>query len=696
MIEGLSPTNPEDTNDLLNIYYLSLTAMSPSESPLAVEPAQDIAEDDPAGGVEGKTVEAHIDEISQISADSICAIEGNTALDFSSKTRPRTKAIKTQYGRFSHPGVVSASGLSAGGGDGSGGDGKNRKDEEIDIDELIRKTEETSKMPLGEDEESSAPDKEVRTSAEETPIPKSNAEKRHSNRPSAVDAEKVLNKEKAEYAEKVLKNELEEYARQNGLKYIDIDKSTYAQALEDFKKIKWNPGRITTIKDLKDHLEKERRRLKFYLDTLELASQKHLARIVSVSECTPEFLELSLRTFEDDVDAANVQLVTRTQEKYMGGGSFERLVHMKSRVIETLCSPDLLEQMRIIMAQLLCSYRYNIESLRETYRSRSLTTESVMQLGGFKDKTDVFFTGSGPSRRLRRHVDFGCGDGEILVQLADDMVDVEKKELKNKENATNLSEQVKISAKVSRDMLENFHKQFQGDMYWIDYERNIRARILRAYFNHFFKEPQGDRDEIDFTRKMDKRTDEAVERKFNRAKFEEDLRQNIIGIDQSAPFVARLASKGIGAVKGDICVNPKKLKSSTGIDAGSVDVVYSTLTFDRAKSKNYLALNISRALNRDGIAILGLKGGFTMTNDGHGGIEDPINYGTPGDWDLESVSASEMLDKLIPKLVQCGLQPTSLAMHKSLVISSDCETDESKPNFGPQEYDLVMLVCKKV
>ena len=38
-----------------------------------------------------------------------------------------------------------------------------------------------------------------------------------------------------------------------------------------------------------------------------------------------------------------------------------------------------------------------------------------------------------------------------------------------------------------------------------------------------------------------------------------------------------------------------------------------------------------------------------MTNDGHGGKEDAINYGRPDDWDLESATASDMLNRLIPK-----------------------------------------------
>jgi hypothetical protein len=41
------------------------------------------------------------------------------------------------------------------------------------------------------------------------------------------------------------------------------------------------------------------------------------------------------------------------------------------------------------------------------------------------------------------------------------------------------------------------------------------------------------------------------------------------------------------------------------------------------------------------------------------------------------------------------LTPERIATHPSLVICTDCVTDPNQLGYGPQKYNLVMLVCRK-
>jgi hypothetical protein len=86
---------------------------------------------------------------------------------------------------------------------------------------------------------------------------------------------------------------------------------------------------------------------------------------------------------------------------------------------------------------------------------------------------------------------------------------------------------------------------------------------------------------------------------------------------------------------------------------------------------------------------------YNTENDGKPGLEVPIDYGTVGDWDLTSRNEVEYMQKLLPRLREVGLIPVRIGRHKCRVISNDCETDPEKENYGPQEYNLLVVVCKK-
>ena len=472
--------------------------------------------------------------------------------------------------------------------------------------------------------------------------------------------------------ESLLNDELEAYANEHNLQYAELDKKSYMPAHEEFTKFKWNPNRITAINDLNLLFRKVRRRLNYFMDKLEEARDKYDESVMPSGEALEDGMgigddamgddkmsfgmENAKLAFSADVNEAYAILARGIPKANLVDKELIQINNIRQHIIDTGFSPSCQNLLKAHINAFLAAYRYNMEALRETYRSRSLTAKSIAELLGFTNLRDLFYTGHDGVRRVRRHVDFGCGDGEILIQLAEIFEEATKSEIGNHAVASLMRE--------IYEMLANFPSDEGID--WVE-----KSTL------------------------MDEGRKKAVSEDFNPKSFERQRKKNFIGIDNGRHFMERLNNKGIGSRVGDICGAPKRLRRSLGINAKSVDVAYTTLTLDRASNKQNLIGNMRRSLRDDGFAIIGLKGDFTSMNDGQGSREDPIDYGSKDDWDLSSSSVSGQLDKLLPLLEKAGLEPVKLASHKSHVICTDCETDPDMPGYGPQEYNLVMLVCRK-
>ena len=258
-----------------------------------------------------------------------------------------------------------------------------------------------------------------------------------------------------------------------------------------------------------------------FVDLLEAAGDKYWDSISIAGSVDKPALQM----YVDEVTVA-FRVLDSIQIPFMAGGILGNLRGLKGRIMASGFDEELRKQVKLDIEELLATYRYNIEAHRETYRSRSLTTESVMHLGGFKNMTEVFYKDNGKERELRRHIDFGCGDGEILIQLQSDMVGVIKKEMI-----------YRVLAKLLKKMSEE--GELESDPDWDEIAKNL-----------------------------DEGTISAVERQYRKSQFAKVIKEHIIGIDQSSPFIARLISKGIGGRHADICMTPRKLTKTTKIGAG--------------------------------------------------------------------------------------------------------------------------------
>lgn len=280
--------------------------------------------------------------------------------------------------------------------------------------------------------------------------------------------------------------------------------------------------------------------------------------------------------------------------------------------------------------------RYPLEADKATYRSSGFSAGALMQLYGFNDRRNMYFREDGTQRRFGS---FGCGDGSDLIALARD-------------------------ASV---------QGFEGTMHSAVDEALVGA---------------------DITPNDVQRVKALISSKIGKAELQvgqtdTDLDVNFLGLDMAEGFVDRLRGKyRLTARKADICAPEFRDVCTPRLKEGSLDVVNSILTVDRAATEPLIA-NMAQALRSGGISFIATKSRISPVSDGQGGIIAPIVY----DGAVRTRDRVGTLGYLCELLEQNGLRPVRIARLPYKVICSDCKT--SGPGSGPQNYNLVGIVAVK-
>ncbi len=450
---------------------------------------------------------------------------------------------------------------------------------------------------------------------------------------------------------------LVQYAAKNDLEYIVP--VGYEEKLDDFLG-KWTPGRVRAIKELNDILEEDKRSIKYFQQNLRRARDQYKRQVNTArrsaqrNKIRENFKEKVANAFEENLGSLHYPRVVEDQ--------IRELLMMRGEIVRRRFDEVIEEVVRVLCEQLLGIYRYKLEADKETYRSRSFTATSFAQVTGHESVYEALYK---PSGELKTIVDFGCGDGETLFQLAQGCKSA-KREMKRQERRTREEE---IRPLIMEEVYEEFKMKNLGDFPWTTMDREVRTRVLQILSNEI-----------------------KIENKHQ----EEEIKPKFIGIDQASAFVTRLnEEKGLTGRDGDICSSRHEFVTETQIMPKSADIAITILTVDRAKSKKNLFANIAGSLVEGGLAVIAMHPEYDAKSDPSGEKDEFILYGDydEEDWDLSGQNITVFLDKLLPQLKKTGLKPVRLARHQCRVISVDCEIEGKRR--GPQSYNMVVVVCKK-
>jgi hypothetical protein len=293
--------------------------------------------------------------------------------------------------------------------------------------------------------------------------------------------------------------------------------------------------------------------------------------------------------------------------------------------------------------QRIAYLRYLLEADHDTYRSGRFTPAFVAEMLGFAEVEQLFFQEDGLRRTI---VDLGCGDGDMLMELAKGL----RRMVRGKEFLDiYVSLLIKHGSEVKFESAEIF--------------RNIQKKLTSTLEGeniilHLDPEPPD---------------------------------PHLIGIDLAEPFLKRLQSPryGISGRKGDIRAPFRDFAKKTGLKKGSAGVVMSTLTLDRVEPEA-LFKNLSYLLAEQGVFMLATKSIIDPRSDGLGKKGQPISYYEQmAQKDLKSNSALRTLEKLTNALKTYGLKVERVSCHPYAVISTDCRT--SGAHMGPQRYNLIVV-----
>lgn len=468
------------------------------------------------------------------------------------------------------------------------------------------------------------------------------------------------------------------FADENGLEYVQP--TGYEDALKEFTQYKW-PNRVDTIDELKISFERDKRCVLYVAQDLLLLREDFEKRKSGMlrnamigtkrnrrkrmARCIARIKQLEIDFKENDDISARLKNLDNLKYAKLFKPEIKKLKDDLLKLVTGNENVDSLEEKILETCNcFLGYYRYTVEFKKESYRSRIFTADSFIQVLGEKSIYDTFFHKDG---RLKIVIDFGSGCGENMMQLADGVAQATIK--KFKDEIDRLRRELRPS--MMRAVYEEWQKNRAEypDNPWLKLEDEVQKRIVQA---------------IDL---------EGIEAStLNRLP---DIQNHFICIDQTEEALKRARMHKITGIKADICAKWPEFQNQTRLEPEKADIILTSLTLDRAKSKRNLAGNIYDALADGGTAVFALNPEYTMENDGVQGNERAINYGTAGDWDLTSIDVVDYMKKLLPMLKTTGFTPVRLGRHKGKVISSDSETDPKKEGYGPQEYNLLLVICKK-
>jgi len=626
MIEGLTTASNVSSEDHTN-FFTSLSTMSPSEPSSAEYLGRDTVVEKPTGRTSEETGSAVGDEISNILAISDSVIEETTACDKDAIVKPRAKHIglnqlagQTINHLLNVSGFAAVSGGEGIGGEGGGsdGNGKNGKGDVIHVDLALHEATETNTGTGGSqrpDEEKPDPDE---TGVETT----------------------------------VCDPKLAAWARENSVDYIEP--SGYESAHSKFVGGKFlrHVTRKSKIEAVKEQLGDDVTSIRFFQLNIKTALQRANRTLCSSDKASPEE--------SDGVPRCS----TRKQKRRFSSvlfSSYEMLKGAMPQSSRALIEEEL-EEIRGLIGKLRKTYsrelegqivdaasklegllRYKMEAREGTYRSINLTPDSLMQLVDVSGLKELLLA---DENNLNTICDFGCGDGETLIQLAAQVPVV-----------LDLKGEALTDVKIRELSLQTY--QTENPTWWQgrEIENVVRPQI------------QGWKKDVAA----------QVKTKF-------------VGIDQATHFIERLRDrKGVGGIVADLCVPTEKFLEETGISPNSVKIGISSLTIDRARDVEQLLGNISCVMAEDGTLVLLTKSTHSSRTDNaaaNGDSFSQIEYS--GKNDLKAKNRIQLLDTLKPLLEKHGLKVVRVGRHHGKVIS----TDSSANNV--QTYRLLAIVCKKM
>lgn len=448
---------------------------------------------------------------------------------------------------------------------------------------------------------------------------------------------------------------LAEYAAERGIKFVEP--TGYETKLAKFTKEKFEKRR-NNVANVLQVLFNDASYINYFLKGLLEARQLYVEAGRETENYGSEVTVLQLSrkqerrakwVLREAVDGAFKQLNKLTFPA-LAEEEVNEIKALRDGIINSRYSPEMEKLVMKQCSKLITTYRYKVEAFMHTYRSRSFTPESVASLLGFKNIKDLFYREDGT---LRTVIDFGCGDGETLILMA---------------------EKVRKLAEIKEWLKMVLTHQESGNFDLASKEIVDMATLM---ITDLADVEGGDYDQVATAPSVDVQ-----------------IKSNFIGIDQASSFIDRLTeNKNLGGRKADICAPWSDFRSDTRIQPGSADICITNLTFDRAHNRDALMENMARATKPGGKILIGLKSTFSSGSDGlsaKAGLA--LKYNENNDWNVKDRIG--LLDKkVIPLAEKFGLMPVAVGRHPCKVISTDCKT--SGPGSGPQIYELMVVVFEK-
>lgn len=285
-----------------------------------------------------------------------------------------------------------------------------------------------------------------------------------------------------------------------------------------------------------------------------------------------------------------------------------------------------------LQLQLSCSsLKRFLRYMLDQYHSGRFSVDFVAAVLGFANPEELLWRFDGARRSI---IDFGCGNGDLLIELA---------------RTARRRERGREILSIMEDLLEDFG-------FYVNFANVSIKRKIHDEFIYFLESS-----EIIIPRSL------------------EPTDPHLIGLDEAQLTLEELqCTHGISTKMADVC--DPHFFAHTGLAREEAGVVISILTLDRVPDLDRFLQNFADSLEPNGRFLLANKGIIDTRSDGEGVT---ILYRSEND--LKSDTYTGTLEKLRPKLVRFGLGIESVSLHPYAVISTE----------GVQHYDLVVVGGRK-
>lgn len=344
-----------------------------------------------------------------------------------------------------------------------------------------------------------------------------------------------------------------------------------------------------------------------------------------------EFVKID--TWMQEIESGNLhtEILRSLRHATLLKDRLEDLIELAKKVIHSEgedSTSELHPQFQSACASLKRFLRYMLDS----YHGGRLGVEFVAEIIGFANVEELLWQRNGTRRVI---IDFGCGDGDLLIELA--------RAVRRRERG--------------REFLEEYIKLLKSHGVKIKEISNQALKSLNKELTNFL----------------------GIEKLYIEHILE-PLDPYLIGLDEAALTLEELSiTHGISTRVADIC--DTDFFTHTDLTPARADVAISILTLDRVADLDQFLQNFSDSLKLGGRFLLANKGIIDTRSD-----SDGVTILYRHENDLKDETYSGTLQKLRVKLAQFGLIVESISLHPYAVISTE----------GIQYYNLVVVGGKKL